>query len=90
MFKLPSVWNLVISTIVFVAAAWYLRRWLENQGLPKGVTRGLLVFLLAYLSSWGAGAMVDWGHEKIYGPEQASTVNQRLEQVLKESGLTPR
>ena len=90
MYTLPSVWNLVISTIVFVAAAWYLRRWLEDQGLPKGMTRGLLVFLLAYLASWGAGAVVDWGHEKVYGPELASPLNQELNQVLKESGLTPR
>lgn len=87
MFTLPSIWNIIISTMVFVVAAWYCRRWLENQGLPKSMTRGLLVFLLAYLVSWGAGAVVDWGHEKIYGPEPESQLNQELNQVLKENGL---
>jgi hypothetical protein len=87
MFEIPSMWNIIISTIVFVAVAWYCRRWLEDQGLPKSMTRGLLVFLLAYLASWGAGVVVDWGHEKIYGPELESQLAQELNQVLKENGL---
>jgi predicted PurR-regulated permease PerM len=88
MFTLPSMWNLIISTVVFVIAAWYLRRWLEAQGLPSGMARGLLVFLLAYLVSWGAGALVDWGHDKVYGPEPESQLTQELNQVLKDSGLS--
>lgn len=87
MFTLPSMWNIIISTIVFVIAAWYLRRWLESQGLPHGMTRGLLVFLLAYLVSWGAGAAVDWGHEKIYGPEPESQLSQQLNQLVKDNGI---
>ncbi len=26
MFTLPSVWKILISTIVFIIAAWYIRR----------------------------------------------------------------
>ena len=85
MFTLPSMWNIIISTIVFVIAAWYLRRWLETQGLPHGMTRGLLVFLLAYLVSWGAGAAVDWGREKVYGPEPESQLSQELNQLVKDN-----
>ncbi|MGZ8269854.1 MAG: hypothetical protein ACXW1T_01590 [Methylophilus sp.] len=87
MFTLPSMWNIIVSTIVFVIAAWYLRRWLETHGLPHGMTRGLLVFLLAYLVSWGAGAAVDWGHEKIYGPEPESQLSQELNQLVKDNGI---
>jgi len=51
MFELPSIWNLVISTIVFFIAAKYLHRILEDYGLPKGMVRGTLVFSLASLVS---------------------------------------
>lgn len=60
MFELPSMWNLIISTLVFFIAAWYIHRYLSEQGIPKGMTRGILVFMIAYLASWGAGKMADW------------------------------
>jgi len=60
MFTLPSIWNLIISIMTFFIAAGYIRRYLNKQGLPKGTTRGTLVFTLASLMSWGSGEMVDW------------------------------
>ena len=60
MFALPFLWNLLISTLVFFVAAWYVRRYLDEQGIPAGATRGFLVFTLASVLSWGAGAAVDW------------------------------
>lgn len=60
MFELPTIWNLVVSTIVFFIAAWYLRRYLNEQGIPHSMTRGLLVFMLASLVSWGSGEAADW------------------------------
>lgn len=92
MFTLPSTWNIVISTIVFIIAAWYLHRLLDEHGMPKGMTRGLLVFVLAYVISWASGALVDWSREKIYGPEPVSEAQKQLDEalnVLKESGITP-
>ncbi len=59
MFALPSMWNMIISTIVFFAVAWYAHRYLDEREIPKGKPRSLLVFLLAFLLSWGAGAVVD-------------------------------
>lgn len=59
MFELPSLWNLIVSTIVFFIAAWYIRRYLEEQGIPKGATRGILVFTLASVVSWAAGELAD-------------------------------
>jgi hypothetical protein len=67
MFTLPTLPNLILSTLVFFLAAWYLRRYLEEQGIPSGTTRGVLVFTLAYILSWGAGEVVDW----VYPPLQA-------------------
>ena len=72
MFTMPSIWNVLISTVVFVVAAWYIRRFLEEQGIPKGIARGLAVFMLAYFASWASGEGVDFIQEKIQGP-QATT-----------------
>lgn len=84
---LPSLWNLVISMIVFFIAVSYLRRYLEEQGLPKGLTRGTLVFVLASLVSCGSGELVDWVQEKIQGPQPADQASDELMQQLKAAGL---
>jgi hypothetical protein len=90
MFTLPSLWNIIISTIVFVIAAWHLHRLLDEHGMPKGMTRGLLVFVLAYLVSWTSGEMVDWSRDKIYGPEPVSQAQKNVDQaldILKANGI---
>ena len=91
MFTIPSMWNIIISTIVFVIAAWYLHGLLDEHGMPKGVTRGLLVFVLAYVVSWASGELVDWSREKMYGPEPVSETQKNLNEaldVLKANGIT--
>ncbi|MDD2699782.1 MAG: hypothetical protein PHH36_00960 [Sideroxydans sp.] len=80
MLELPSIWNIVISTVVFFASAWYFNRWLNEQGLPKGMTRGLAVFVLAYLVSWGAGGLVDW----VAGPQPQLALSQDASGLLKQ------
>lgn len=82
MFTLPSLWNLLISTVVFFVAAWCIRRYLEEQGIPKGLTRGMLVFVLAYILSWGAGEAVDWTHDKLAGLQPQSQNDHDLSQLL--------
>ena len=79
MFALPSMWNLIISTIMFFIAAWYLNRYLDEQGISKSMTRGVLVFSLASLVSWGAGEMADWTQ----GPQPTSQNSNDLSQLLK-------
>jgi hypothetical protein len=71
MFTLPSMWNLIISTIVFFVSAWYARHYMDEQEIPKGMTRGIVIFALASFVSLGAGKMVDWTQEKIGGPQVA-------------------
>lgn len=67
MFTLPSIWNLIASTIVFLIAMHYLRKWLSQNGLPAGMTRGLLVFLIASIIAWPAGEAADWLHHQLTG-----------------------
>ena len=90
MFTLPSMWNLIISTFVFLIAAWYIRRYLDESGLPKGLTRSILVFGLAYFVSWGAGETVDWVQEKIEGPQPVAKTSDDLSQLLKALGQAQR
>ncbi|MDW5417544.1 hypothetical protein R6242_13300 [Iodobacter sp. CM08] len=78
MLTLPSIWNILISSIVFFIAVWYLRRYLDEQGLPQGVTRSLLVFMLASLASCGAGTVVD----KIEGNKTTQTTPTELKKLL--------
>ena len=86
MFSLPSIWNLIISTIAFFIAVWFLRRYLDENGIPKGLTRGIVVFTLAYFVSWGVGEIVDWAQEKIEGRQPAAKTSDDLSQLLKAVG----
>lgn len=78
--------NLIISTIVFFVAAWFANRYLDEQVIPKGMTRGVLVFVLASLVSWGAGEMVDWTQVKIEGPQAAAQNSVDISRLLKAVG----
>lgn len=78
--------NLIISTIVFFIAAWFANRYLDELEIPKGMTRGVLVLVLASLVSWGAGEMVDWAQVKIEGPQAAAQNSGDLSRLLKAVG----
>ncbi|MFZ1546351.1 MAG: hypothetical protein WAT12_04535 [Candidatus Nitrotoga sp.] len=60
MFELPSMPNLIISTLVFIVATWQVNRFFDTQSISKSTARSLSVFALAYLLSWGSGEAVDW------------------------------
>ena len=79
--------NLIISTIVFFVAAWFCNRYLNEQGIPKGMTRSLLVFMIASLVSWGTAAAIDWADVKIEGPQAAAAQDVGdLSRLLKAAG----
>lgn len=65
LFTLPSIWNLIISTIVFSIVAKYVHRHLHGRGIPEGKKRNLWVLAIASLLSWGAGVAADWTHERM-------------------------
>lgn len=50
--------SLVASTVAFFVASYFIKRWLEDHDIPKGMTRGLLVFSLALAVSYGVGWVV--------------------------------
>jgi hypothetical protein len=51
--------GLVVSTIAFFVAAYFIKRHLEEMGIQKGMTRGITVFVLALVLAYGAAWIVD-------------------------------
>jgi hypothetical protein len=83
------MWSLIISTFAFFIAIWYIRRYMDEQEIPKGFTRGILALTLASLVSWGAGAVANWAHETLEGPQPtAQTSDEDISQLLKAAGQT--
>ena len=54
------MWGLVAGTVSYPLFAWYSRRYLDEQGLERGFTRMMLVFLVATLLSSALGYGVSW------------------------------
>jgi hypothetical protein len=50
--------SLIVSTIAFFAASYFLKRWMDEQDIPQGMTRTLTVFALALAVAYGAGWLV--------------------------------
>ena len=71
MFTLPSIWNLLASTVTFIWVAKLTHLYLERRDIPHGQTRNLVVIVAATLMSWGAGEAADWTAEKVSGKEAA-------------------
>lgn len=51
--------DLILSTIAFFVAVHYLRRYLDGMEVRKGMTRNLLIFLLATVASSAVSAVVE-------------------------------
>jgi len=45
---------------LFFLASFFLSRYLQQMGIPKGMTRSLVVFSLALAVSYGVAALIDW------------------------------
>ena len=52
--------SLAVSTVVFFAAGYFLKRYFDGMDIPKGMTRNLMVFTLALLAAYVVAAAVDW------------------------------
>jgi hypothetical protein len=53
---MPSI---ALSTIVFFVSSYYLKRYLEDMGIPKGMTRGALIFTIALAVSYVVALAAD-------------------------------
>jgi hypothetical protein len=57
---MPSLASLVWSTVAFFLASFFLNRYLQQMGIPKGMTRSLVVFSVALAVAYGVAALIDW------------------------------
>jgi hypothetical protein len=64
-----SMWSLLVTTFAFFIGLFYIRRYLDEQGIPKGMTRSILILVLASLLSWGAGAVAGWAEAELEAPQ---------------------
>ncbi len=51
--------SLVLSTIAFFVASFYIKRYLDGIGVRKTMTRGLVIFVLALAVAYGVAFIVD-------------------------------
>jgi len=51
---------LVLSTIAFFVAGYFIKRYLDAIGIPKTMVRGMVVFVLALAVAYGVAFVVDW------------------------------
>lgn len=54
------MWSIVISTVAYFVASHYIKRYFDDNDIPKGMTRGVMVFCLAAGMAYGVAYLVDW------------------------------
>jgi hypothetical protein len=52
--------GIVVSTIAFFVASYFIKRYLDAMDIPKTMVRGMVVFVLALAVSYGVWFIVDW------------------------------
>lgn len=52
--------SLVLSTITFFVASFFIKRYFDGMGLPKTLVRGMVIFVLALAAAYGVAFAVDW------------------------------
>ena len=50
--------SLLASTIAFFVASYFIKRWMDENDIPKGMTRNLAIFALAIALAYGVGWLV--------------------------------
>ena len=51
--------GLIASTVAFFVASYFIKRWMEENDIPKGMTRSIAIFVLAIALAYGVGWLVD-------------------------------
>ena len=51
--------SIVISTIAFFVASYYIKRWADDNDIPKGITRSIAIFVLAIALAYSVAWAVD-------------------------------
>ena len=52
--------SLISSAVAFFVAGYFIKRYLDDAGIPKGMTRSAFIFAAAVAISYGVAVLVDW------------------------------
>jgi hypothetical protein len=52
--------SLVVSTIAYFVASYFIKRYLDDMQIPKGMARSTVIFCLALAVAYGTAFVVDW------------------------------
>ncbi len=52
--------DLIVSTLVFFAATWGLRRFFDAQDIPTGIARSIMILVLATAASMASSSLLSW------------------------------
>ena len=53
--------SIVVSTVAFFVASYYIKGWADDNYIPKGITRSICIFILAIALAYG----VVWAVDKV-------------------------
>lgn len=51
--------SLPLSAVAYFVANHYFKRYLDDMGAPKGLTRSVVIFCLAIMVAYGVAFIVD-------------------------------
>jgi hypothetical protein len=51
--------SLIVSTVAFFVASYFIKRWMDDNDIPKGMTRSVTIFVLAVALAYGVAWLVD-------------------------------
>jgi hypothetical protein len=51
--------SLVVSTIAFFVASYFIKHHLDEMGIPKGLTRSIVIFVLALGVAYGIAFLLE-------------------------------
>ena len=51
--------SIVVSTIAFFVFGYFIKRWADDNDLPRGMTRNISVFVAALALSYAVAWLVD-------------------------------
>ena len=54
-----SIAGMVLSTIAYFVASYFIKRRLEEMDIPRGLTRSIVIFVLALGVAYGVAFLVD-------------------------------
>jgi hypothetical protein len=51
--------SLVVSTLAFFVFGYFIKRWADENDIPKGMTRNVSIFVVALALAYGAAWLVE-------------------------------